>query len=127
MAEEAVGEEWLSQLRHYATHVLTVEGSGRDITVSGTYRLKPGKVETAVRIATRTPPAFPCCCEVIRGALFFVPRCTCVPFRASRLLVIHLSNHMMNRLHDTFLTAPQPSPSFIATSPDVVGRLPSRL
>lgn len=67
VSEEAVGEEWLSQLRHYATHVLIVDGAGRDLTVSGTYRFKAGKVETAVeRVSlsaalqvTRVEPARP--------------------------------------------------------------------
>ncbi|KAF0292693.1 hypothetical protein FJT64_009314 [Amphibalanus amphitrite] len=30
--EEAVSEEHLSQLRHYSTHVLSVEGAGRELT-----------------------------------------------------------------------------------------------
>ena len=50
VSEQALEEEWLSQLRHYATHVLIVEGTDRDLTVRGTYRFKAGKLETAVRI-----------------------------------------------------------------------------
>ena len=54
MLEEAVPEQWLAQLRHYATHVLSVEGAGRELTVSGTYRFKAGKGETAVRVQRLT-------------------------------------------------------------------------
>ncbi|XP_043222775.1 elongator complex protein 5-like [Amphibalanus amphitrite] len=65
--EEAVPEEHLSQLRHYSTHVLSVEGAGRELTVSGTYRFKAGKVETATErvslsadlVVTRVEPARP--------------------------------------------------------------------